>query len=84
MTQFLSFSDTSFKFLAHLVVNSKYTEYFIKIPEGCVVFFFFYPSLRHDVINAPFNNLIDSSFEAEGASVGKHGDIFPIYGFFSV
>ena len=81
MTQFLSFNNTSFKFLARLVVNSKYTKYFIKIPEG-YFFFFFYPSLRHDVTNAPFNNLIDSSFEAERASVGKHGDIFPTYGFF--
>ncbi|TEA36627.1 hypothetical protein DBR06_SOUSAS12210031, partial [Sousa chinensis] len=42
----------------------------------------FYPSLRHDVTNVPFNNLIDSSFEPERASVGKHGNIFPIYGSF--
>lgn len=72
----LSFSNTSFKFLAHLVVNSKYIEYFIKIPEV----YFSIPHWGMMLQMLPFNNLIDSSFEAE-ASVGKHGDIFPCYGF---
>ncbi|KGM00262.1 Centrosomal protein of 120 kDa, partial [Charadrius vociferus] len=53
----------------------------MKLPERQPEFFFYYSLLGHDVINEPFNDLINPNFEPERASVRirSTADVLQVY-----